>query len=176
MENNETLDSVVDTELEDLKKEAADLGISFSPRISAKALSDRIEAHYAAASKDTELPVITEVGSNSVESHYEQAAAYMRTYAREMEAKARKTRVITIIDNDQRVNNVTTTAVANCSNDYFDLGTIILPLNEKVEVRQGHIDALKGVRIPQHVRSKADAAMSETVMRPRYTIQYEDNK
>lgn len=167
-------DTQVTDTLEALKTEATELGIAFSPRISEKALAERIEAHYEAASKDSDLPVVSIV-ETSEEARADKAVRHMRAYARDMEAKARKTRIVTIIDNDQRVNNVTTVATTNCSNDYFDLGTIILPLNEKVEVRQGHLDALAGVRIPQHVRSKKDAQMSETVMRPRYTIQYEND-
>ena len=64
----------------------------------------------------------------------------------------------------------------NCSNEYFDLGTLILPLNEKVEVRQGHLDVLKEVRIPQHMSDPTNKAVSMMVMRPRYTIQYEQSK
>lgn len=183
--------------MQELKSEATDLGLTFKGNISAKDLSEMIENHYEAASNDGDLPVVLD---EEAEQEVEQEAAYeapvksqpaikkaetpdqraarvdlsMRTYARKMEADARKTRIVTIIDNDQRVNNATTTCTANCSNEYFDLGTIILPLNERVEVRQGHLSALLGVRIPHHVRSPLDPAMSQTVMRPRYTIQYED--
>lgn len=180
--------------MQELKAEATDLGLTFKGNISAKDLSEMIENYYEAKSNDGDLPVVlneeVEVEQDfevapvnqqqtqrKVETPDERAARVdhnMRTYARKMEAEARKTRVVTIIDNDQRVNNATTTCTANCSNEYFDLGTIILPLNEKVEVRQGHLSALLGVRIPHHVRSSQDPAMSETVMRPRYTIQYED--
>ena len=170
MENENTIETVDTARLDELKQEATELGITFSPRISAESLSKRIEEHYAAASKTTDKPVVKAAGKDEASD----PGYYMRVYAREAEAKARKTRVVTIIDNDQRVNNVTTTCVANCSNDYFDLGTMFLPLNEKVEVRQGHIDALLSVFIPHHQRSRHDPNMSETVMRPRYTIQYED--
>lgn len=180
--------------MEELKAEATDLGLTFKGNISAKDLSEKIEKHYENASNDGDLPVVLDEeeseqedvqvapvkpqpASKKVETPEERASRVdhgMRTYARKMEAEARKTRIVTIIDNDQRVNNATTTCTANCSNEYFDLGTIILPLNERVEVRQGHLSALLGVRIPHHVRSAQDPAMSQTVMRPRYTIQYED--
>lgn len=180
--------------MQELKSEATDLGLTFKGNISAKDLSEMIENYYEDASNDGDLPVVldeeeteqevvqaapakSQPASKKVETPEERAARAdhgMRTYARKMEAEARKTRVVTIIDNDQRVNNATTTCTANCSNEYFDLGTIILPLNERVEVRQGHLSALLGVRIPHHVRSPLDPAMSQTVMRPRYTIQYED--
>lgn len=98
----------------------------------------------------------------------------MRVQAKEAKAAAEKTRIVTIIDNDQRVNNMTNTCSVNCSNAYFDLGTKVIPLNERVEVRQGHLDVLREVRIPQHIKSPIDPTISEMVMRPRYTIQYED--
>lgn len=176
--------------MQELKAEATDLGITFKGNISAKDLSEKIENYYESQSNNGDFPVMLEEAEQEVEDVTptksqaskvetpDQRAARadhsMRTYARKMEAEARKTRVVTIIDNDQRVNNATTTCTANCSNEYFDLGTIILPLNERVEVRQGHLNALLGVRIPHHVRSTQDPAMSQTVMRPRYTIQYED--
>lgn len=176
--------------MQELKAEATDLGLTFKGNISAKDLSEKIENYYESQSNDGDFPVILEEEeqetedvtpaksqANKAETPEQRAARAdhsMRTYARKMEAEARKTRVVTIIDNDQRVNNATTTCTANCSNEYFDLGTIILPLNERVEVRQGHLSALLGVRIPHHVRSTQDPAMSQTVMRPRYTIQYED--
>lgn len=170
---NDTIEQEI-SELDALKQEATELGITFSAKISAKALAERIEEHYNKAS--TDAAIATEAAADNVvesrETIQQRAELHMRTLARQAEAAARKTHVVTIIDNDQRVNNATTTCVVNCSNEYFDLGTIYLPLNEKVEVRQGHIEALLGVRIPQHVRSRTNAAMSETVMRPRYTIQY----
>ena len=90
-----------------------------------------------------------------------------------MKADANKTRVVTIIDNDQRVNGQTTTCTVNCSNMYFDLGTIILPLNTPVEVRQGHLTVLKELEIPQHVKDTR-SGLSTVRLVPRYTISYEE--
>lgn len=165
-------DTVEVSRLEELKKEATELGLTFSPNIAEKTLAARIEKHY----KDAETPAVIETpatADDTPEARAARADQHMRSFARKMEAEARKTRIVTITDNDQRVNNATTTCSANCSNSFFDLSTVILPLNEKVEVRQGHLDALAGVKIPHHVRSKEDPSISETVMRPRYAIHYE---
>jgi hypothetical protein len=170
---------LVDSNLTALKKEATELGIKFSPNITEKTLAARIDDFYESKSKDaiTELTEAAETDGDtgkSVEARKAKAEAHMRKFARDASTAAKKTRVVTITDNDQRVNNVTTTCTANCSNAFFDLGTIILPLNEKVEVRQGHLDALLGVKIPHHIRSKSDPSMSETVMRARYAINNEN--
>jgi len=157
--------------LEELKQEAKDLGIEFSANIGEKKLQEKIDAYYesqetsgkelAAAIKAVETTASVTPAANS---------RYAK--ARAAEEAARKTRVITIIDNDRRVNNQTTSCVVNCSNFYFDLGTMVLPLNTKVEVMQGHINVLKEVRIPQHILDKD--GLSHVEMRPRYTIQFEE--
>lgn len=170
---------IADDRLATLKAEAADLGITFSPNISEKKLQERIDKAYEDREKSevtaADLEAVDAVADDisNAQTRAMTADQHMRKYARDQEALARKTRIITITDNDQRVNNATTTCTANCSNSFFDLGTIVLPLNEKVEVRQGHIDTLAGVKIPHHVRSSTDPAMSETVMRARYAIHYE---
>lgn len=175
--------------IEELKAEATQLGISFRENISPDVLEKRIEDFYKAEEDKAKVDapkLKSEVqedegsdgdGGNSelpYERQKELALIQFRTYAQEQERAARKTRVVTIIDNDQRVNNQTTTCVANCSNAYFDLGTAILPLNEKVEVRQGHLNTLLGVKIPRHMKDPKDPSVSTLVMVSRYTIQYED--
>lgn len=168
--------------IEELKAEATELGLTFRENISAEVLAKRIEDFYTAKEAEAVLPEIKEeveeTASDSPELTYEQskeqAIMDFRRYAKEQELAARKTRVVTIIDNDQRVNNHTTTCVTNCSNAYFDLGTAILPLNEKVEVRQGHLNTLLAVKIPRHMKDPRDPSVSTLVMVSRYTIQYED--
>ena len=91
----------------------------------------------------------------------------------EKEKAARKTRIVTIIDNDQRVNNHVTTCTVNCSNSYFSLGTRVLPLGEKIEVAQGHINVLKEVDIPHHARDPS-TGLSVSKLRKRFSISYED--
>lgn len=173
MENTQDLtedNSVQEVDkLNELKQEASQLGIKFSANATEKSLTEKIEKFYA--EKEAAAPTVEEANVGYV-GHLDPQAA-MRKVAKEMETKARKTRVVTIIDNDQRINNVATSCVANCSNAYFDLGTVILPLNEKVEVREGHLEVLRSVKIPQHVKDPNNPSVSKTVMRPRYSIQIE---
>lgn len=160
--------------LEELKQEAKDLGIKFVPNISAEKLAIKIEEFYE--SQETSDKEILEAAVEAKEKSEEKSAVSGKTgaveKARIAEEYARKTRIITIIDNDQRVNNQTTVATVNCSNMYFDLGTAHIPLNVPVEVKQGHIDVLKGVEIPQHVKDPV-SGLHRVNMRPRYTISYE---
>ena len=157
-------------DLKDLKQEATELGITFSPNIGADKLAEKIEAHYKAqeTSEDLIQDLVEKKENTEAKTSNSRAEAI-----RKAEVAARKTRVITIIDNDQRVNNQTTVATISCENIYFNLGTRHLPLNLRVEVMQGHIDALKGIEIPQHVKD-VKTGLSRVTMRPRYSISNED--
>lgn len=160
--------------IDELKVEATELKISFHPSISAEKLAQKIEDYYNASS--AESVVLTKV--ETTEEEDAQALVVenensFQAYVQKQKREAEKTQIVTIIDNDSRVNNLTTTLTVTASNEYFDLGTVILPLNERVEVRQGHINVLKELRIPQHIKSQVDPSISTMVMRPRYTIQYE---
>ena len=163
-----------------LKKEATELGLTFEDDVKATELEKQIDAYYESQeTSGAELEAtITKVEAAQAEKREKQQEVNMKNarhigaLAREAEEKARKTRVIKVFDNDNRVNNQTTVAVANCSNQYFDLGTVYIPLNEPVEVMQGHIDALKDVMIPQH--TKGVDGLTKTSVRNRYMISYED--
>ena len=167
--------------IEELKNEAADLGIKHHPNISESKLQDRINEHYE-AQETSGAAVLEAVAKVEQEKNTKQPvnasitrmdSATSKRIARQ--AAARATRIVTIIDNDQRVNNQTTTCTCNCSNEFFDLGTVVLPLNEKIEVSQGHINTLREVKIPQHMRD-SKTGLATVKMRPRYTISYEDIK
>lgn len=167
----------VNQELEDLKAEATSLRITFSKNIGAVKLKEKIDAHYKA--QETSGPAVEElvkkeelVGGATAVKRPALDTKLARRVAREKAAKA--TRIITLVDNDQRVNSHVNTCTVNCSNEFFDLGTKVLPLNEKIEVCQGHINVLKSVKIPLHVKNKGGLASIR--MRPRYTISYEDAK
>jgi hypothetical protein len=160
--------------LQELKQEADELGLTYNKNIGANKLQEKIEAFYEA--QETSGPAL-----EAVIEEKEKAQPKKATKAEDLkvakriarEKAARETRVVTIIDNDQRVNNQTTTCTVNCSNDYFDLGTRILPLNEKIEVAMGHIKTLQEVQIPLHVRDNK-TGLSTVKMRPRYTISFEN--
>ena len=163
-------------ELSALKQEAKDLGIEFSANISAAKLQEKIDAHYE--SQETSGKELEEaVAKVAAQEKSEEKPAVsgnisMAALARELYEKACKTVVVTIIDNDQRVNNQTTTVPVNWSNQYYDLGTMSFPLNTPIEVQQGFINVLKECMIPHHVKDPK-TNLSTTVMRQRYTISYE---
>lgn len=176
--------------LKELKAEADSLGVKYSPNIGEAALQSKIESKLKEKydDKDSDLDDGEDTTAKllaaaaKAEAKVEEAKptgkwgkAERRELAAKREKAARKTKVITIIDNDQRVNNQTETCTVNCSNEYFDLGQIILPLNTKVEVMQGHIDAIKSVEIVNHVKDPV-TKMSRHVLRPRYTISYEQEQ
>ena len=167
--------------IEDLRKEATELGITFSTNIGEVKLQEKINAHYASQEtsgeeliKAIETKAVQKTEEKSAVKSKETITSNLVTKAKLAEDEARKTKVITIIDNDQRVNNQTTSCTVNCGNSYFDLGTVVLPLNIPVEVRQGHINVLKEVMIPQHVKNPTNGLHSY-VTRPRYSISYESN-
>lgn len=163
--------------LEQLKEEAKELGITFNPRISEGKLQEKIDSYYE--SQESSGKEIQEaVSKKEAEEESEEKVAVtgtnkMAVLARRFYEKAKKTKVVTIIDNDQRVNNQTTTCKANWSNNYYDLGTQTFPLNTPIEIPQGFISVLSEVYIPHHVRD-TKTGLSRTTMRRRYTIQIED--
>lgn len=168
------------SKIEELKKEADDLGVTYNPRIGEKKLQERIDAFYK--SQETSGPALVKTVKEE-EAKKSKASEESTVNGRSLndfekrriaqEQAARKTRIISIVDNDQRINNHATTCTVSCSNEYFDLGTKLLPLNQKVEVAQGHINVLKTVNIPLHVKDNR-TGLSKVTYRPRFTISYED--
>ncbi len=167
-------------DLKELKKEADDLGVQYAKNITAAKLSEKIDAFYDA--DNTSGPLV----QAAVKAHEQEEVKKEETvqdtpvttvadpkHAKRIarEKAARATKVVTIVDNDQRVNNHTTTCTVNCSNEFFDLGTMVLPLNEKIEVAVGHIKTLEKVMIPLHVTDNK-TGMASVKLRPRYTIAY----
>ena len=161
--------------LDELKQEADDLGLKYNKNIGANKLQEKIEEFYEA--QETSGPAVeAAVEEKAKETPAPKVSSGVNAKDAKRKAKemaARETKVVTIIDNDQRVNNQTTTCIVNCSNEYFDLGTRILPLNEKIEVAMGHIQTLQEVRIPLHMRDNK-TGLATVKMRPRYTISFEN--
>lgn len=156
--------------LDELKQEAKELGLQFSPNIGEGKLQSKIDEFYVAKEKEAEKENTPIVESTKVKE-----GKTMGELARDAEVKARKTQIVSIVDNDQRENNQTTTVTVNCSNAYFDLGQMILPLNTPVEVMQGHIDVLKEIEIPMHTMDP-QTKLSKVKMRKRYSISLETAK
>jgi hypothetical protein len=167
-------------EIDDLKKEADELGLTYNAQIGATKLQEKINAYYE-SQETSEKELIAAVKAKEANEQPEEKAVQTSKVPVQVSNKraerrkaAEATRVVTIIDNDQRVNNVTTTCTVNCSNMYYDLGTMLLPLNMAVEVKQGHLNVLKELKIPQHVKD-TKSGLSQVRMVPRYTISYEQN-
>lgn len=160
---------------DDLKTEAASLNIKYNANITQEGLAAKIESFYKASEAESKVTVV-EPPEGSEEETKAIDTSNLQVYIQEQKRKAEKTKIVTIIDNDSRVNNQTTSCTVSSSNNYFDLGTVILPLNERVEVRQGHLNVLSELKIPQHIKNPKDPAISVMVMRPRYTIQYESDQ
>ena len=158
-----------DRTLEDLKEEADQLGVKYNNNIGKNKLIEKIESYYKSQETST---ITTNTSSEENSSEGAWTPQKKRQLALKREKRARTTQVIEIIDNDQRVNNQTTSVTVNCTNDHFDLGTTLLPLNTPVEVMQGHIDVLKAIKIPQHVRG--DNGLSIVQTRNRYSISVVD--
>ena len=171
--------------IEELKQEASELGITFNQNIGAEKLAAKIEDYYKSQETSGKELLDAIAAQEATEKSEEKSAVKDKAatstvpnhlqVAKTAEERARTTKVITITDNDMRENNQTTVAVVNCSNMYFDLGTVYIPLNMPVEVKQGHIDALAGVEIPLHVKDPK-TGLSTLRMRSRYSISYEDMK
>ena len=160
--------------LDELKQEAKELGIRFVPNISAEKLSAKIEEYYESQeTSDQEIETAVAEKEKSEEKSVvgDKGKVTMAQKAAIMKAKAEEKVVVTLIDNDTRENNQTTVAVVNCSNKYFDLGTVYIPLNVPVEVRRGHLEVLKDTQIPLHTKDPV-SGLSVTRIRPRYTISY----
>ena len=153
--------------LEELKQEATELGIQYNANIGEAKLAAKIEEYYAAQEGPAPVAKLETVAERNARPRT------MGEKAAEARLKAMKTRIVTITDNDQRENNLTTIVSVNCSNDYFDLGTRRIPLNIPVEVEQGFIDVLKEVQIPMHVRDTV-TGLGKTILRHRYSIAYND--
>jgi len=162
-------------DIKELRQEATELGITFSANIGAEKLADKIEEFYKSQeTSETEIQELVTAKEKSEEKSAVSGNVNVRAEAiKKAEADARKTRIITIVDNDQRVNNQTTTATVSCGNMHFDLGTAHIPLNVPVEVRQGHINALQGIEIPQHVKDPK-TGLHRVTMRKRYSVSFED--
>ena len=166
--------------IEELKQEATELGISFNQNIGVDKLQTKIDEWYKSQeTSGSEIQAAVEK-QEAMEKSEEKSAVKdskgsvdLKSFAAKAEAEARKTRIVTITDNDQRENNQTTVAVVNCSNLYFDLGTAYIPLNVPVEVRQGHINVLLETEIPLHVKDPK-TGLSTLAMRKRYAVSYED--
>jgi len=159
-------------ELENLKSEATDLGVKYNANIGAAKLKQKIDEHYASLETGSPEVAVEEVDDTAKVKPKKSGASTLEERVEEQFKLDSKMHIITIIDNDQRVNNQTTTCSVGYSNQFHDFGQRMLPLNERVEVAQGHINILKSVMIPLHTHDPK-TGLSKVKMRNRYSITYD---
>jgi len=155
--------------LEELKREATELGLQFSPNIGESKLQEKVDAFYKAQEAgEPKVVAVEKVTKEKVDPEMAIKTANAAAYDR-----AVQTKIVTLTDNDQRVNHKTTVATVNCSNMVFDLGTVHIPLNIPVEVKQGHLDVLREITIPFHTMDTR-TGLNRVEKRNRYSIHHED--
>ena len=160
--------------LTELKREADELGVKYSPNIGEEKLQEKIDAYYE--SQETSFKEVAEAVETKEKSTKQTSVTVknkMAILAKKLYEKAKKPVVVTIIDNDQRVNNQTTTCKATWGNAYYDMGTQTFPLNIPIQIPQGFVTTLKEVQIPHHIKDPK-TGLSISSMRNRYTITYEN--
>ena len=161
----------------ELKTEATELNLEFSGNVSKDALEKlikeaTIDEHVVIDEPESidkeeiiDEPVI-------VDEPISAAKAPVALTRGQKAARAKKraftTKVVTITDNDSRENSYTSTVPVSCSNEYFDLPTMRIPLNVPVEVAQGYLNVLDEIEIPHHVVSKGGGTVTSS--RKRYAI------
>lgn len=159
--------------IDELKSEADELGIVYNKNIGADKLALKIEEHYTALENGTPAPTIKVTAATEAEVKGAKGYRPIGVRAKEAKEAALVTHIVVITDNDQRENNLTQVVSINCSNDYFDLGTVRVPLNTPVELAQGFINVLNEIKIPMHTRDQR-TGLGKTVVRNRYSIAYQD--
>jgi len=139
--------------IEELKAEAASLGIKFGPKIGAESLSERIEDFYNNKAVADIVKEKVEDTANEPEENIEKKTPDLAANSREAIAKARqaamKTRVVRITSNDKRDNDVATVAYLGFENQYFGISKLV-PLDVPLELEQALIDIAKTTKITLH--------------------------
>lgn len=159
-------------DIDELKTEATGLGIQFAQNIGAEKLKAKIDAYYESQETSgkelqTAIAAVEKSEEKSAEKGKKELSKREKITAKKAAAMVERT--VTIVDNDQRVNSQNSTAIVNCSNIHFDLGTAVIPLNVPVKVKQGHLNVLKDATISLHVRDQR-TGLSEPRPMTRYSI------
>lgn len=149
--------------MEELKKEATELGIDFKGVKSKVDMQKLIDAYYNEQSNDSDIPTAKveeteeeeekdETVSTPVKSNKKPISkeARIRFAIRDAKARAMKTRVVTITNNDKRDSHMTTTAYLSCENEYFGISRSV-PLDVPIELEQCLIDVAVETKMVNHV-------------------------
>lgn len=175
--------------LEDLKQEAAELGIEFSDRIGAKTLKERIDAYYEKESATADLVEVVEKTpetkakiagstkevdwlSKSIDEIKEGLADDPRLMhlmiTKKIDIEAKKTQVVRLTMVDKREASTATSA-------YFNNGSMAMrvPLDTWVEMPNGLIDQAEVAKAVIHIESNGITSPKTT---KKYVIDYKKDK
>lgn len=161
--------------MQELKDEAASLGVEIKGLKSKKDVKKAIDDFYESQAAD-DLVKIKDEDDIIEEDRPNNTTKTMAQWALELKGRALKTKVVTITSNDQRDNHLTSTVYLSCENQYWGISKIV-PLNEKVELEQGLIDCAKDVEIMLHIDEIIDGVRTgNKTMRmiKKYSVSYED--
>ncbi len=165
--------------IEELKKEANELGLTYNSKIGATKLSEKIEDYYESQSAGDLVKVKEEI-EEEVEKPAKEVKAKLSPMAqgkvaiKAAIAKSMKTRVVTISNNDKRDNSHTTTAYLSCG--AFQR---TVPLDIPVELENALINIAKNSKITQHIDEVVGGKRTgNKIPKPanKYMVSYEDMK
>lgn len=183
-----------------LKDEAAALGLTFRGNESKPNLTKMIEEFYENEADQDKVQVRDDLNEDQNEDdsaeHVEDTAPKLpnrvmkrvdqlngaknkelalKAMVAEARRNAFKKRVVTISSNDTRDNQHVTAVPLFFENQYFALDRIV-PLNVPVELEQCLIDIAKTTTIAIHKRELANGTIGKTVYAKKFNISYEDIK
>lgn len=164
--------------IEDLKKEAEGLGITFNAKIGEAKLKEKIDQHYENLAAESSVEVIEDVNDEveveDVDAPAVKRAKGIQEIARELKKLALVKKVVTITSNDQRDNHVADTCYLACENQFWGISKIV-PLNIAIELEQCLIDTADSITIARHVDEIIDGKRTgnKTVRNvKKYVISY----
>lgn len=172
----------MDKTIEELREEADVLGIKYNPNIGVDKLGEKIEAYYTNQAAGDSVKVQPEVEEPKVESKKtkteDSKEVKFRKKIAAAKARALKTRVVTVINNDIRESSVLTADYFSFENQHFGK-SLIVPFNIATELPQCIIDTINSAYITQHVDEVIGGKRTGNKI-PRsvrkYTVSYEDMK
>ena len=170
----------MDKTLEELKAEADVLGVEYSKNIGATKLSEKIEAYYESQAAGDSVKVYAEPAKEEAPVKTSGKAldkeAFKRKHVADMKAKAMKTRVVTITNNDPAENSVLTADYFSFENQFFGKA-VIVPFNTPVELPQGIIDVIKNTPLTIHsaeYKNGKHTGNASAKLAKKYSVSYEE--
>lgn len=165
----------MDKTLEELKIEADTLGVSYSDRIGAVKLAEKIEAYYTSQSAG-DFVQVKEEKDETPQKKQSEAEDAERAMILAAKKAAMETKIVTLSSTDKRDNDIVTTAYLSCENQHFGVERIV-PLDIPVELEVCLIDVAKSSIITLHRDEVVDGRRTGNKVPQsvrKYTISYED--